>query len=136
MLYTLCAAPRAVAKVCKLGEVCPTANAPMSTTKNTLREGHISVSGIFFRVSSCLNKFCHNVPTHSEYNSDGVLLTQDECTSIPEGQSIGQVDHQEGEAHGEVSRGRLPCSHALCILQVLIISVGKHTETSMSASAQ
>lgn len=66
--------------------------------------------------------------THSEYGSNGVLITQDERTSIPEGQSVGQVDQQEGEAHGKVSRCRLLYSHILCILQVLIVSVVQNNQ--------
>lgn len=79
-------------------------------------------------------RFCHNASTHGEYSSDGVLPTQDERAPVPEGQSIGQVDHQEGEAHGKVRRDRLLYSHCLSILQVLIISVVQHTNTDATMS--
>lgn len=68
-------------------------------------------------------EICHHVSTHSEYGSNGVFAAQDECTPVPEGQSVRQVDHQEGEAHGDVRRERLLYSHGHSILQVLIISV-------------
>lgn len=64
--------------------------------------------------------------THSENSPDGVLLTQDQCTSIPEGQSIRQVDDEEGEAHGDVSREGLLYSHSLSILQVFMVSMMQH----------
>lgn len=68
-------------------------------------------------------EICHHVSTHSEYGSNGVCAAQDECAPVPEGQSVRQVDHQEGEAHGDVRGERLLYSHGFSILQVLIISV-------------
>lgn len=71
------------------------------------------------------------VITHGEHIPNGVLHTQDECTAVPEGQGIGQVDHQEGETHGNVRRDRLLNSHLLSIFQVLLISVVQHTQTQV-----
>lgn len=68
-----------------------------------------------------------SVFTYSEHSSDGVLLTEDEGTAVPKGQSVRQVDHQEGESHGDVSRDRLPYPHRLSILQVLVISGKRQT---------
>lgn len=64
--------------------------------------------------------------THSEHSADGVLLAQHQRAAVPEGQSVRQVDYQEGEAHGEVGGDRLLYSHPFSILQVLIVSVGNH----------
>lgn len=90
---------------------------------------YITLSSIKLLVEGLPNvkSFSHNATTHGEYRSNGVLLTQDECTAIPESQSIGHVDHQEGEAHGNIGRNGLLYSHVLCILQVLMISVVQHT---------
>lgn len=66
--------------------------------------------------------------TYSEYRSDSVLITQDERAAVPEGQSVGQVDHQEHEAHGDVSGHCLLYSHFLCVLQVLVISLVQHNQ--------
>lgn len=66
--------------------------------------------------------------TYGEYGSDSVLITQDERTAIPEGQSVGKVDHQEHEAHGDVSRHCLLYSHFLCVLQVPVISFVQYNQ--------
>ena len=121
-----------------LGEVCPMENAPISTTKNTLRDTQLSVSRTdpLFQTLHCASRGkiitnpCLYVSTHCEHSSDGVLVSYDEGTSIPEGQSVRQIDHQEGEAHGDVRRNGLLYSHVLSIHQVLIISVVQHTQAS------
>lgn len=69
-----------------------------------------------------MQTFSQSVSTHSEHISDSVLFAQNESAAIPEGQSVGQVDHEEAETHGNVSRDRLLYSHPLSILQVLMIS--------------
>lgn len=80
-------------------------------------------------------KLKNNVFTHGEHSSNGVLISQDECAAIPEGKSVGQVDHEEGEAHGDVSRDRLLYAHVLSILQVLMISVAWHKHTQAQNKA-
>ena len=42
------------------------------------------------------------VLTHREHGADAVLPAEDQGAAVPEGQSVRQVDHQEGEAHGDV----------------------------------
>lgn len=64
--------------------------------------------------------------TYSDYFSNSVLVTQDERTAVPKGQSVGEVDHQIRKAHGNVSRDRLLYSHVFSILQVLVISFVQH----------
>lgn len=66
------------------------------------------------------------VCTHGQQVSDGVLRLQDEGTPVPEGQSIGQVDHQEGEAHGDVRGDGLLHSYVLGVPQVLVVSEATH----------
>lgn len=125
MLYTLYAAPLALAKVWMLGEVCPSEKAPMSTEKKTffLKKKRKRKSALVLATAktskshACLlYKLTGDKSTHSEYGSNRVLFTQDECTAIPEGQSIGQVNKEEGDTHGKVSRDRLLYSHPLSIL--------------------
>lgn len=141
MLYTLCAAPRAVANVWMLGEVWPTVNAPISTTKNTWGDTRsVSWSKLLFSQSpfassgSARKEFGDYSSTHSEYGSNGVLLLQDECTSVPEGQSVGQVDHQEVDAKCKIGICRLLYSHVLCILQVFNISAVQETHRENSST--
>lgn len=63
------------------------------------------------------------VTSHREDGSYGVLSAQDEGAAVPEGQSVGQVDHEEGEAHGDIRSYCLLYSHVLSIHQILIVSV-------------
>lgn len=67
--------------------------------------------------------------THGENRTNGVLAAQDERTSVPEGQSIREIDHQEGESHCNIGRDGLLHSHLFGLLQVFMISGVQHTNT-------
>lgn len=83
------------------------------------------LSGVF-KSTKADDRSSSNTSGDTKYSHDHLQdrgAAQDECTPVPEGQSVRQVDHQEGEAHGDVRRERLLYSHGHSILQVLIISV-------------
>lgn len=69
--------------------------------------------------------------THSEHRADGVLAAQDERTSVPEGQSVWEIDHQEGEAHRYIGRDGLLHSHLFGLLQVFMISGVQQTQSNI-----